>query len=372
MMAATLTASPALHAQAYQVVHHFASEVDGSQPNGLARDSAGNLYGTTFRGGPSDVGTVFKLEATTHVVTVLYNFTHNADGAMPTGPVSLDSVGNIYGTTLLGGVGGVGTVFKIDSSGAETILHAFSNLDADGAFPSDGLIWDPAGNLYGITNAGGIHGAGVVFRINTLGRERTLYRFSAIPDRSEPVAGLARDSAGNLYGTTLFGGAYNDGSVFKLARNGTETVLHSFSGSADGALPEAEPILDSVGNVYGTTLVGGSFNKGTVFKIDSAGNFSIMHSFNGRDGDGPDAGVVLDAAGNLYGNTSQGGFFNFGVVFKIDASGHETVLHSFGGGDEADGARPNGRLLLSPDGTVFGSTSDGGFHGDGTLFRIRP
>jgi uncharacterized repeat protein (TIGR03803 family) len=372
MIAATLTATSALHAQAYQVIHHFASAVDGAQPNGLARDATGNLFGTTQSGGSSGLGTVFKLDSTTHGVTVLYNFINSPDGARPIGPVSLDSAGNIYGTTIWGGVGNVGTVFKIDSNGAETILHAFSNLDADGAFPSDGLTWDRSGNLYGITNAGGIHGGGVVFRISTLGTERTLYRFSGSPDGSQPVAGLARDSAGNLYGTTLSGGSYDYGSVFKLARNGTETVLHSFSGSADGAWPWAEPVLDSVGNLYGTTSVGGNFNKGTVFKIDGAGNFSVMYSFNGRNGDGPQAGLVLDSSGNLYGNTSQGGFYDFGVVFKIDPSGHETVLHSFAGGDEADGATPLGRLLLTPDGTIFGSTIFGGFHGDGVLFRLLP
>src|SRR5262245_40450185 len=220
MLAGTLSASQALHAQAYQVIHHFASAVDGSQPNGLTRDVAGNMYGTTNRGGSSDDGTVFKLDATTHVLSVLHTFTDIPDGASPYAPVVVDSAGNIYGTTIRGGANFLGAVFKIDSTGEETILHSFNRTD--GTEPT-GLIRDPAGNLYG-TAVASANGGGVVFRINTLGTGRTLYQFSGSPDGWEPV-GLARDSAGNLYGTTLFGGAYDNGSVFKLARNGNETVV---------------------------------------------------------------------------------------------------------------------------------------------------
>jgi|SRR5215471_10010176 len=361
------SASSLLHAQTYQVIHHFAEFVDGSHPSGLTRDNAGNFFGTTYEGGPSGtLGTVFKMDSS-HAVTVLHTFAGPPDGANPLARVTLDSAGNLYGTTQTGGINHFGTVFKIAPTGAETILHSFNQLN--GEFPSAALTRDPAGNMYSTTFEGGLYGGGVVFRINTFGTGRTLYQFAGA-DGFWSVGGLARDSKGNLYGTTFAGGTYNAGSVYKLARNGTETVLHSFTGGVDGGSPGAEPVLDSAGNLYSTTTFGGDFGLGTVFKVDRTGNFSVVHSFGGADGDGPIAGLVLDSAGNLYGNTIRGGDFNLGVVFKIDPFGNETVLHSFAGG--ADGARPISTLLLSPDGTIFGSTQEGGFHQSGTLFRLKP
>jgi uncharacterized repeat protein (TIGR03803 family) len=178
-----------------------------------------------------------------------------------------DSAGNLYGTTNGGGASGAGVVFQIDPSGNETVLYNFTG-GADGGFPFGGLIRDSAGNLYGTTNGGGASGAGVVFKVDRAGNETMLYSFTGGPDGGYPLwVVLARDSAGNLYGTTSGGGASGNGVVFKLDPSGNETVLHSFTGGADGSSPFAGVVLGSNGNLYGTTPFGGQTNAGIVFEI---------------------------------------------------------------------------------------------------------
>jgi uncharacterized repeat protein (TIGR03803 family) len=360
---------PPLHAQ-YQIIHHFDPANEGNMPNGLARDAAGTLYGTTFGLGPAGHGAVFKLDARTNVVTVLHSFTDTPDGANPAAGVTLDLAGNVYGTTSRGGLYGEGTVFKIDSAGVETILHSFG-LGKDGNDPTAALIQNSAGNLYGTTSSGGGGHEGIVYLLNTLGAERLLYAFDG-PSGSQPHGALTRDSAGNLYGTTVLGGVYNHGTIFEVARDGTETVLHSFSGGTDGDGPYAEPVLDSAGNLYSTTSGGGDFSKGTVFKIDSSGNFTVLHSFNGSDGSGPLAGLVLDAVGKIYGTTRIGGSYNVGVVFMISPAGKETVLHNFAGKLNGDGSYPDSTLVLGPHGTIYGSTRLGTRLDRGSIFSLKP
>jgi uncharacterized repeat protein (TIGR03803 family) len=367
MLTAALAASPALHAQTYQVIHNFSDSVDGQYPNGLTRDAAGNFYGTAWAGGPTGRGTVFKLDATTHMLSVLHAFRDAPDASRPLSGVIVDSAGNLYGTTESGGINNAGAVYKIDTARVETILHSFNGVD--GGQVTAGLARDPAGNFYAPTYSGGLYGEGVVFWINTLGTEKTLYQFVG-PDGSRPYGRVARDSSGNLYGTTASGGAYGEGNAFKLSPNGTLTVLHNFTGGADGTGSSADSLLDAAGNLYSTSAGGGDFGFGTVFKIDSTGNLTVLHSFSGPDGANPAAGLVFDAAGNLYGNTVNGGDFNLGVVFKIDPLGNETVLHSFAG--NPDGQRPTATMLVARDGTIFGSTGQGGTHDAGTLFRLKP
>jgi uncharacterized repeat protein (TIGR03803 family) len=264
-------------------------------------------------------------------------------------------------------------VFKLDSSGHETILHSFAGPPADGANPFAGLIRDSAGNLNGTTYFGGTSHFGVVFKLDSSGHETVLHSFAAHDDGRHPVAGrLVGDSAGNLYGTTSGGGASNFGVVFKLDSTGHETVLHSFAGPpADGGYP-AGPIRDSAGNLYGTAQIGGASNKGVVFKLDSTGHETILYSFAGPPADGanPFAGLIRDSAGNLYGTTAYGGTSNFGVVFKLDSTGHETVLHSFAGAP-ADGSGP-GELIRDLAGNLYGTTSHGGTKNFGVVFKLTP
>jgi uncharacterized repeat protein (TIGR03803 family) len=365
MLTATWMTSPALHAQTYQILYNFNPSVDGANPAGLTRDAAGNIIGVTEFKSPGN-GSVFKLDLTTRVLTTLHTFTGTPDGDTPFAPVVLDSAGNIYGTTRKGGANGLGIVFKIDPNGIETILHSFNGTD--GKTPN-GLIRDPAGNLYGTTVEGGIGGSGVIFRINNVGVFQVLYKFTG-PDGAQPYAGVTRDSAGNLYGTTDTGGDFGKGTIFKLAPDGTETVLHSFADRADGARPFAGLLRDSAGNLYGTTFAGGTGRLGTLFKLDTSGVFSVLVNFSGANGEEPRA-LAMDAAGNIYGTTSRGGGpFDVGVVFKLDPSGTETVLHSFAG--KPDGSGPGSPLLVSADGTIIGSTGGGGFYDAGTIFRIKP
>jgi len=230
----------------------------------LIRDSAGNLYGTTNSGGTAYAGVVFKLN-TSGQETVLYSFTGGADGGYPSYPVVRDSAGNLYGTAGSGGAANFGVVYKVNTSGQETVLYNFTG-GADGGYPN-GVIRDSAGNLYGTTSSGGAAGYGVVYKVNTSGQETVLYSFTGGADGGYPNAGVVRDSTGNLYSTTYGGGTANKGVVYELNTSGQETVLHSFTGGADGSLPYAGLILDSKGNLYGTTFYGGKKQAGVVFKL---------------------------------------------------------------------------------------------------------
>jgi uncharacterized repeat protein (TIGR03803 family) len=323
-------ATQSAQAQALEVLYTFRGGTDGANPYaGLIQDAAGNLYGTTASGGAFGFGTVFKLD-TTGTESVLHSFTGTPDGSSPYAGLLRDTVGNLFGTTNTGGSGqgcssGCGTVFKLDTPGKETVLHSFTGAAYEyEVSPLAGLIRDPAGNLYGTT--AGLYGAclfqgrwyycGTVFKLNAAGNATLLFRFSGGAYGAIPYAGLVRDAAGNLYGTTVFGGAYpyTHGTVFKLDTTGKETVLHSFTGGADGANPYAGLIQDAAGNLYGTTASGGASGSGTVFKLDTTGKETVLHSFTGgADGANPHAGLILDAAGSLYGTTTNGGASGFGT-----------------------------------------------------------
>lgn len=308
------------------VLHSFVgSPNDGWNPlSGLIADASGNVYGTTVSGGSSNAGTVFRLD-TAGNETVLYNFT-SSNGHGPHAGVVRDASGNLYGTTFLGGskcnIAGCGTVFRLSATGKETNPHIFPAAAGDGRYPSAELVLDASGNLYGTTTRGGTAGFGTVFKVDTTNKETVLYSFSGGADGGNPNAGLIQDAAGNLYGTTFSGGSSGNGTVFKVDATGKETVLHSFTGK-DGAGPFAVLMRDVAGNLYGTTNSGGDhsfcsgFGCGVVFKLAKTGKATVLHSFTGTDGANPAAGLVQDAAGNLYGTTAAGGPDGFGVVFKL-------------------------------------------------------
>jgi uncharacterized repeat protein (TIGR03803 family) len=250
--------------------------------------------------------------------------------------------------------------------------HSFTG-SPDGMNPQADLVQDTAGNLYGTTFAGGTSNFGTVFKLDSTGTETVLHSFTGEPDGGNPAAGLVRDVSGNLYGTTSQGGTSNAGTVFRLDPAGNETVLYSFGGEPDGAFPFADIIIDSASNIYGTTSQGGTSNAGTVFKLDPAGNETVLYSFGGGSADGthPVAGLVQDAAGNFYGTTFEGGagqcsvnpHYKYytavcgGTVFKLDPTGTETVLHSFA---VTDGANPAATLIRDTTGNLYGTTSAGG------------
>jgi uncharacterized repeat protein (TIGR03803 family) len=313
-------------------------------------------------------------------LTVLYAFKGGADGASPAASVMRDAAGNLYGTTDSGGTSSNGTVFKVDSAGRETVLYSFTG-GADGGFPAAGVIEDAAGNLYGTTINGGAFNNGTVFKLSSNGEETVLYSFTGGSDGGGPSAGVIRDAAGNLYGTTVNGGsslfcAKGCGTVFKLDTTGKETVLYSFTGKADGAFPTGRLTRDAAFNMYSTTQNGGANNNGTVFKLDPRGKETVLYSFPGGAQVIPLGGVIRDAAGNLYGVTELGGAFGDGTVFKLDTTGKETVLHSFTA--KADGAFPIGGVIQDAAGNLYGTTSSYGNvscdppFGCGTVFKIVP
>jgi len=293
------------------VLYSFTGGSDGANPfAGLLRDAAGNFYGTTANGGTSGVGTVFKLSKSGKE-TVLHSFAGGTtDGCYPYGGLLQDTAGNFYGTTEVCGASGVGTVFKLSKTGKETILHSFAGGSSDGEFPSfTSLLMDTSGNLYGVAEQGGTYNQGVVYKLNKAGKLTVLYSFAGgTTDGCDIFGTPAMDADGNLYGTANACGSAHVGMVWKVSKKGKETVLHNFTaGSADGAEPVAGVIMDAKGNLYGSTYQGGSANLGTVYKLNKKGTVTLLHTFTGADGDYLYAGVLRDAAGNLYGTTIYGG-----------------------------------------------------------------
>jgi uncharacterized repeat protein (TIGR03803 family) len=391
-----VNAIPSAQAQAYResTIYTFTDTPDGSSPwAGLIRDKAGNLYGTTHDGGAYGQGTVFKVDATGKG-TVLYSFTGYPDGANPQAVLFRGGAGNLYGTTTYyGGADLWGAVFELNRTGEETVLYSFTG-GIDGGYPIGGLVRDHAGSFYGTTVDGGegsacyYGGCGTVFKVDATGQETVLHSFTAGTEGQSPVEGLVRDAAGNLYGITYQGGksTCNNGSgtgcgtVFELDHTGKLTVLHNFMGGKDGAYPDARLIRDASGNLYGTTIEGGRgckpYGCGTVFKVDATGKETVLHAFTGGAHGVVASSLVRDGKGNLYG-AAGGGTYGQGMVFKLDTTGKQTVLYSFTGG--ADGGLPVGPLVLDKAGNLYGATIYGGAHGCGvsangcgTVFKLVP
>ncbi len=399
-----------------KVLHSFGNGTDGALTSaGLIFDGAGNLYGATHGGGihPCEgfgCGTVFELSPTQDGVwaeTVLHSFGNGTDGAYPYAALIFDAAGNLYGTTLEGGIHGDGTVFELspreDGGWTETVLHSFDGGN-HGRYPNGSLIFDVAGNLYGATSEGGTQDGGTVFELSPRQdggwTETVLRNFGHGGDGADPNGGLIFDAAGNLYGTTSQGGVHDCleggcGTVFELTPNGsggwTETVLHSFGNGTDGNYPDGGLIFDAAGNLYGTTSEGGihlSCNEGcgTVFELSprESGGYTetVLHNFgSGADGQQPYASLIFDADGNLYGTTSEGGIHVYGgTVFELSPRDNggwtERVLHSFGSG--TDGQQPFAGLIFDSAGNLYGTTNFGGIHsscdfsGCGIVFELTP
>jgi uncharacterized repeat protein (TIGR03803 family) len=310
------------------VLHTFAGSTDGAWPvAGLVFDPAQQyLYGTTSSGGNVSgcnglgCGLVFKTD-TNGNESVLHTFAGGtSDGAHPSADLIVGSNDNVYGTTAFGGANGDGIVFKIDSSGSETVLHSFSGGKTDGAGPWGAVILDKAGNLYGTTTEGGTYDQGVVFKVSTSGNETILHSFrGGSNDGCYPSGNLVLDASNNLYGTAQWCGAHGNGVVWKVAKNGVETLLHSFNGSADGQSPYGGVIIDPQRNLYGGAQFGGAKGWGTIFEVSSSGKTTVLHTFGtGNDGQDPEGGLIRDQQGNLYGTTSLGGSSGgYGTVFKL-------------------------------------------------------
>jgi uncharacterized repeat protein (TIGR03803 family) len=379
-----------------QILVSFAGS-NGSQPQGtLVADAAGNLYGTDQGGGSSGKGTVFELlppaaGKKAWTTKVLFNF-NGTNGSQPVAGMVFDKSGNLYGTTLTGGASGGGAVFELappaKAKGAwtETLLHSFSGTD--GVNLQAGVIFDTAGNLYGATVGGGAASAGTVFRLappaqgQTAWTLTTLFSFNGGSTGYTPTGTLIIDKSGNIYGTTVNGGTYGNGIAYELSAPGgggtpwNEIVLQSFTGT-NGIHPYAGMVADSSGNLYGTTVAGGATGNGTVFKLTppGTGTETVLLSFNGTDGNYPFPNLAIDAHGNLFGATGGGGKSGYGTVFElVPPSGGQTawtekVLTSF---TAKTGEGPSAGVLLDSAGDIFGTAVTAGAQHDGTPFKLTP
>jgi uncharacterized repeat protein (TIGR03803 family) len=398
---------------------------DGNLPNaGLTEDAHGNLYGTTsYNGGVYGYGNVFELKHTKQgwKEIVLHDF-NGSDGAYPLGIMVLDAKGNLYGTAQVGGSGactngspplGCGVAFELSPGKGgwkEQILYSFVPGNTKGTVPVGGLVFDKAGNLYGTTWAPGVESldalrhnpqqntfwgcsepgcGGTVFELSPTAsgawKETDLYAFTGGADGSSSVASLVFDAAGNLYGTTNYGGGpgcvYDCGVVFELSPHGsqwTETVLHDFTGGSDGGYPMASLVWDAAGNLYSTASTGGA-GGGTVFELSPAGstwNENVLYAFKGTtDGGTPTATVTFDNSGNIFGTASaDGNQYNSGVVYelkKLQTGYKQKVLHIFLHAP-SDGQGPNTPLIFGPGGMLYGTTQGGGKVSHGTVYSITP
>jgi uncharacterized repeat protein (TIGR03803 family) len=397
-LCALLCAIPAVYSAAAQTApgwtfaelyafNRFNDITDGGWPEaGLVRDSTGNLYGTTFFGGTgtgcdiivgaNGCGTVFKVDPS-GAETVLHSFNGLHDGANPTASLILDDVGNLYGTTQFGGQYGYGTVFKIEATGNETILHSFRG-ERDGANPNAGLTQDASGNFYGTTRYGGCgcdaRGCGTVFKISASGEETVLYRFMDGADGASPLGSVALDSSGNLNGTTWLGGIYNYGTVFRISANGKKKVLHHFAAGNDGANPIGGVIRDQSRNIYGAASAAGASHLGALFMVSPAGKESILYAFTGgSDGAYPYSNLILDASGNLYGTAAQGGCCGLGTVYEFSA-GTLIPLYGFSAapnGTNSDGQIPMAGVTADAAGNLYGTASQAGPNAWGSVFELQ-
>ena len=339
---------------------------NGAKPlSNLVSDAAGDLFGVTSGGGAGNDGTVFEIAKSTGALTTIASFT-SANGADPLG-VTSDAAGDLFGTIYVG-ANNDGTVFEIaKSTGELTTLATFTG--ANGANPLGTVISDAAGDLFGTTGYGGANGYGTVFEIaKSTGKLTTLATFTGA-NGATPAGSLTIDAEGDLFGTTANGGAAGDGTVFEIAKStGELTTLATFTG-ANGEHPERGLTIDAAGDLFGTTFRGGADNDGTVFEIvKSTGALITLATFTGANGASPLSQLVSDAAGDLFGTTETGGADNGGTAFEIAKStGLLSTLATFTG---ANGDELNGGLTINSAGDLFGTTYYGGANDDGTVFEL--
>jgi len=384
IMLAAATASAQV--QNFAPLHQFSTATDGARPQGaVLRDSAGNLYGTTSAGGGAGEGAVYKIDAQGNE-TVLFSFSAFDSGADPASALIQDQAGNLYGIADEG-PGGAGVIYKLSADGKQTLLHSFEGgFNLNPKVPTGGILMDKLGNIFGTTLFGGDggcdFGCGILFRLDTAGKLHVLHKFAGA-EGTQPFGPLIQDSDGNLYGVSRSGGDLSCvdpqfsnsgcGTVFKLSKDNTLTVLHTFHGGRDGSSPQPGLLMDVLGNLYGTTFQGGKSENGLIFRISTKGRYTVLHRFSQKEARNPNGGLVADLAGNLYGTAQLGGGHDLGSTFRLSPTGELTVLHSFKGLD--DGAVPFAGLVPDDTGHFFGTAFKNFLIQPvqgGNVFEIRP
>jgi len=395
--------APPAKAASEQVLYSFQGGNDGANPQApLAVDGTGSLYGTTVLGGNGN-GTIFKLtpSGSTYVESIPWRFTEGNDGSAPHAGLVVDSSGAFYGTASGGGKHGFGCVFKLTSGKAGytlTPLYGFAG-PPDGSGPIGGVLIGASGVLYGTTESGGTsgdgNGTGTVFALTPSGNaytESVLLSFDGV-NGIFPYAGLITDASGALYGTTFLGGTSKSmdnpgyGTAFKLSPNGSgyiQTVLWNFQLHGGSYLPYGGLVEDSAGNLFGVTNVGGPYGAGSVYELSPTGStyaLTFVHNFDPKKGDGGEPfaeSLLLGKDGSIYGTTEEGGTGTLctggcGTVFELKPGkkGYtEKVIYSFRG--EPDGSAPAAGLIADANGTLYGTTYAGGQYGYGTAFEVTP
>ncbi len=398
LIATTIVATPAAQAQTGTVLHNFTNGSDGGSPEaGVTFDQQGRIYGTASNGGSNGQGVVYRLvhESDGWLFSPIYSFgSRGHDGSDPEAKVIFGPNGVLYGTTYQGGAENRGTVFSLQPpasackaflcSWVETVLYSFTG-GADGAYPQFGdLAFDQAGNIYGTTGNGGSgtgcesYGCGVVFKLTRSGSgwtESVLWNFTGGNDGAGPLSGVIFDSAGNLYGTTGFGGSIGFGTVYELSPTQSgwiQTTLYSFTsndyGNGAGGL-----IMDAQGDLFGIT---GDLQSGAAYELkpqNGSWSFILLQSFTGLLFTGPLTAPTFDSQGNLYGPLPNGGSEENGEIFKLFHAGDQwiyTPFYQFAGSDL--GAYPIGAVTFDASGNMYGTSSAGGTGGEGTVWEITP
>jgi len=376
-------AAPLAQAQTFSVIHNFTGGSDGANPLSGFLMYDGNLYGTASTGGSSGLGVVFELTPTGEE-TVLHEFSGGTDGATPEGHLVRDKKGNFYGTTLAGGASNAGTVFKVTGKGVETVLYSFP-ASADGASPVAGLAIDAAGNLYGTTSSGGAFTNGTVFELSPpiaggAWTEKVLYSFGTGTDGTDPVAGVTFDAAGNLYGTTSAGGTYGYGTVFELTKSGsswTETILHEFALESDGGVPYSGLVADNKGNFYGATTEGGGGGQsggGTIFELTKVDGSWTFSELYALPGWGISGSYrnLLLSGNKIYSTTHCDGANNAGTVYELSRSGDTWTYDSLYVFTGGTDGLFSISNLVESKGSLYGVTLLGGANGYGVAFKVTP
>jgi uncharacterized repeat protein (TIGR03803 family) len=348
----------------YTVLYKFLGGNDGSGSGAnVTFDSAGNLYGTTDFGGASFDGVVFKLTPD-GTESVLQTFS-GSDGSQPDGAVIVMPNGDIIGSTSSGGADSNGVLFRLSAKGKLKILHDLSSTD--GSDIRGNLLQDKLGNLYGTALFSGANSAGTVFEYAADGTFTVLHAFDGT-DGEYPEHGLVADKAGNLYGVTAFGGASGEGTVFKISTKGKFATLYNFTNGADGGFLYGRLDIDKQGNLYGSTVDGGASNDGTVFKLSPTGTLTTLYNFvGGSDVSGPEGDMRL-VGKNLYSTASTGGdpTCQCGGIYEVTAKGKEKILHAFLG---TDGSGYSAGLTLA-NGLFYGAAQSGGDNENGVVFSV--
>ena len=383
-----------LKASTTEIIYSFAGDEDGEYlDTDLAIDGVGNLYGTSVLGGEFGGGTVWQLSPVgdSWVHTVLYSFTGGADGGEPYKGVTLDANGNLYGTAVTGGSGscegGCGVTYKLTKVGdswTQTVIHAFTGGD-DGSGPGSRVTVDNRGDVYGMTPTGGANGLGTIYRLHPKPNDtwtlRVIHAFTGGSDGSSGSAGQMIIRNGHLYGAATTGGS-GYGTVFELkptsAGEWSFKTLYAFQGQPDGSFPYGALLFDAAGNIYGTTYYGGSDGIGSIYKLTRSGGGSwteeILYSFRtGQDGNSSISNLVFDSTGSLFGTTSEGGLGS-GTIFELspgpNGTWRESLPHSFAG--SPDGAFPYAGMVSAGGDVFYGATVHGGVDGEGTVYKFTP